>query len=73
MLEIDAIYYNLHNVCFQNVGDDCAQKPNPEAVHVDSSEAGEKLNLVPKKESSGRSSREDRILNSPLTTKSKVL
>ena len=33
----------------------------------------EKLNLVPKKESSGRSSREDQILNSPLTTKSKVL
>jgi hypothetical protein len=73
MLEIDAIYYNLHNVCFQNVGDDSAQKPNPEAVHVDSSEAGEKLNLVPKNDTSGRSSREDRILNSPLTTKSKVL
>ncbi|PNX97638.1 G2/mitotic-specific cyclin s13-6-like protein, partial [Trifolium pratense] len=56
---------------FQNVGDDCAQKPNPEAVHVDSSEAGEKLDLVPKKEGSGRSSREDPILNSPLTTLSK--
>ncbi|XP_045805508.1 G2/mitotic-specific cyclin S13-7-like isoform X1 [Trifolium pratense] len=55
----------------QNVGDDCAQKPNPEAVHVDSSEAGEKLDLVPKKEGSGRSSREDPILNSPLTTLSK--
>lgn len=70
-LEVPANYDQGVALSNQNVGDDCAQKPNPEAVHVDSSEAGEKLNLVPKKESSGRSSREDRILNSPLTTKSK--
>jgi hypothetical protein len=63
----------MPNVYSHNVGDDCAQKPNLEPVDVDSSEAGEKLNLVPKKDSSGRSSREDQILNSPLTTKSKVL
>jgi hypothetical protein len=63
----------MPNVYSHIVGDDCAQKPNLEPVDVDSSEAGEKLDSVPKKEGSGRSSRKDKIPNSPPPTKSKVL